>query len=709
MRLIAEFKGERREHRLGQGTLVIGRDPSCDIAFSDPKLSRRHLECTFEGGRILVRDLKTKNGTFLGSQRIEEARLPPGVPLRAGDVWLRFETEGREESLVPSPGTEPGATTPPGPLGELESRVPAAENYEQDEEPTPGVDEPALAPGPAADDARVVVRDNRWYLRDAETGLEVEIVPLQKGGAAPEAAAPPGAQLPARIIRRDETGAAPRAAMRASGPGRFGALMADPKRRIRVLIAALAGLIILIAAGVVLFRPPKRIPLLSRPQYRKLVDSAVELFQTDPAGAVEQLRDLQQKPTEGDPKLAKILQEAFAADAAAVKNLEKGYETAEAKWEEVRKSSESTDSAISLARERYDWFQSQVIDLNYLVTARDAVKQGAYLKALENAASLDKAGLYGKEAETLTQQATDAIMKAATADVGQMRWTIAAKELSDLIKARPDLAESLQPKVAEYEQNEAQRVNLEEAKQLIQGGKFGEAGPVLEKIGTTGPYAQQAAALMTQVRQSDLVKAAQKAYDSGSGEQAVDMLVNAGLGDSPAVARMRAVMADKAKARDALQARRFGEAKAAWEEILRLEHAQTNAYAQDAKHNLDNMPEVVKAGAHQLADQADQSFQDHKYQEARDDYQEALKLDPTSKEAKDGLARMSKSALFDFNIAISMPRDTLEQVNEVLQRIQAVRERILTDDPLYLQVDRELTEVQRIKAKLEKPGAPKAP
>jgi tetratricopeptide (TPR) repeat protein len=172
---------------------------------------------------------------------------------------------------------------------------------------------------------------------------------------------------------------------------------------------------------------------------------------------------------------------------------------------------------------------------------------------------------------------------------------------------------------------------------------------------------------------------------------------------------MRAVMADKAKARDALQARRFGEAKAAWEEILRLEHAQTNAYAQDAKHNLDNMPEVVKAGAHQLADQADQSFQDHKYQEARDDYQEALKLDPTSKEAKDGLARMSKSALFDFNIAISMPRDTLEQVNEVLQRIQAVRERILTDDPLYLQVDRELTEVQRIKAKLEKPGAPKAP
>ena len=388
---------------------------------------------------------------------------------------------------------------------------------------------------------------------------------------------------------------------------------------------------------------------------------------------------------------------------------EKGYETAEAKWEEVRKSSESTDAAISLARERYDWFQSQVIDLLYLNAAREAIKQGDYLKALDNVASLDKAGKYGKEGEALTQQATDAIMKAVAADAAQMRWSAAAKGLSELIKARPDLAESLQPKVAEYQQNEAESKNIQEAKDLIQAGKFSEAGPLLEKISTTGPYAQQAAALTTQVRQSDLVKAAQKAYDSGSGEQAVDMLVKAGLGDQPLVARMRAVIADKAKAHDAIQARRFGEAKAAWEEILRLEPAQTNAYAQDAKHNLDNMSEAVKAGAHQLVDEADQDFEDHKYPAARDAYEEALKLDPANREAKDGLARMSKSALFDFNIAISMPRDTLEQVNDVLQKLQAVRDRILADDPLYVQVDRELTEVQRTKAKLEKPADQKTP
>jgi len=711
VRLITEFKGERREHRLREGTTVIGRDPSCDIAFSDATLSRRHVECTLEGGRIVVRDLNTKNGTFLGSQRIEVARLPPGVQLRAGNVWLRFEAEEREESLaasatVASPGTERGATTPPGPLGDLESRAPAAANYEQDEEPTPSVDERAVAPGPVADEARVVVRDNRWYLRDAETGLEVEIVPVQKGGAAqapPESAAPPDAQLPARIPRREKSLAAQRE------PGKFGALMGDRKRRIRILLAALAALIVLVVAAVVLFRPAKPIPLLSRAQYRALADQAVEQFQTDPAAAVAQLLALQQRPAEGNPKLAKILQEAFEADAAAVKNLEKGYEAAQAKWEEVRKSTESTEAAVALARERYDWFQTQMIDLNYLSAARDGIKQGAYLKALNNAASLDKAGRYGKEAEALIQQATDAITKSIAADAGQMHWTDAVRQLNDLIKARPDLAESLQPKVAEYEQNEAQRVAVEQAAQLVKEGKFDEAGLLLEKAATTGPYAQQAAALMVQVRQSATVKNAQKAYDDGQGDQAVEMLTKAGLGDSQTVARMRAVIAAKAQGNEALQAGRFAEAKAAWEQILRVESVQTNAYAQEAKRNLDNMPAALKTFAHKLVDQADLAFQSHDYQTARKDYEEAVKLDPLSKEAKDGLARLSKSALFDFNIAIAAPRDTLEQVNDVLQKLQAVRDRILTEDPLYLQVDREITAVKGIKTQLEKKAGQKAP
>jgi hypothetical protein len=70
---------------------------------------------------------------------------------------------------------------------------------------------------------------------------------------------------------------------------------------------------------------------------------------------------------------------------------------------------------------------------------------------------------------------------------------------------------------------------------------------------------------------------------------------------------------------------------------------------------------------------------------------------------------MSKSAVIDFNIAIALPCDTLEQVNNVLQILQSVCARILVDDKIYREVSGKITEVQRLKAKLEKQGGPKGP
>jgi tetratricopeptide (TPR) repeat protein len=244
---------------------------------------------------------------------------------------------------------------------------------------------------------------------------------------------------------------------------------------------------------------------------------------------------------------------------------------------------------------------------------------------------------------------------------------------------------------------------------------------LLDKVGETGPYAPKAAALRAQINRSDVIKLAQKTYDNGLGDRAVDMLTKVGLGDSQTVARMRAVIAAKIQARDALQAGDFAKAQAAWEEILRLEPVQANAYAQEAKRNLDSLPAKKKEYAQKLVDQADLArkqaddeqkdldLQNHEYQTALHDYEEALKLDPANKEAKAGLALTSKSAVIDFNIAIALPCDTLEQVNNVLQILQSVCARILVDDKIYREVSGKITEVQRLKAKLEKQGGPKGP
>ncbi|RMG16282.1 MAG: FHA domain-containing protein [Planctomycetota bacterium] len=65
--------------------VVIGRDPSNQVAVDDGHLSRRHCELRWSGDRVSVRDLGSLNGTFVNGQRIhEECFVLPGDVLKMG-------------------------------------------------------------------------------------------------------------------------------------------------------------------------------------------------------------------------------------------------------------------------------------------------------------------------------------------------------------------------------------------------------------------------------------------------------------------------------------------------------------------------------------------------------------------------------------------------------------------------------------------------
>jgi hypothetical protein len=70
----------------GMGRVFAGRDPqACQLAFTDPTLSRRHAEIFVENGQTFIRDLGSANGTWVDGQQL--GHQP--VPLRAGSqVWL---------------------------------------------------------------------------------------------------------------------------------------------------------------------------------------------------------------------------------------------------------------------------------------------------------------------------------------------------------------------------------------------------------------------------------------------------------------------------------------------------------------------------------------------------------------------------------------------------------------------------------------------
>ncbi|MBI1916224.1 MAG: FHA domain-containing protein [Planctomycetes bacterium] len=52
---------------------LLGRHPECDHQLYHPLVSRRHCQLTEADGRLVVRDLQSKNGTFVNGNRVTDA------------------------------------------------------------------------------------------------------------------------------------------------------------------------------------------------------------------------------------------------------------------------------------------------------------------------------------------------------------------------------------------------------------------------------------------------------------------------------------------------------------------------------------------------------------------------------------------------------------------------------------------------------------
>lgn len=72
-------------------TVVLGRDPGCELALAHASVSRRHARLEGRAGNWQLTDLNSKNGTRLDGVRIESAELCHGQWFAVGDVYCEFE------------------------------------------------------------------------------------------------------------------------------------------------------------------------------------------------------------------------------------------------------------------------------------------------------------------------------------------------------------------------------------------------------------------------------------------------------------------------------------------------------------------------------------------------------------------------------------------------------------------------------------------
>jgi predicted component of type VI protein secretion system len=111
-RLLLESGGERREIKVA-GPVTVGRSPSAGVYLDDKTLSREHTQFYLLNGRLHVRDLQSKNGTYLNGALLQRAE-----PLKHGDrvkVSTAVFTVALEAGDAMPAVTAPLAVPPPRP------------------------------------------------------------------------------------------------------------------------------------------------------------------------------------------------------------------------------------------------------------------------------------------------------------------------------------------------------------------------------------------------------------------------------------------------------------------------------------------------------------------------------------------------------------------------------------------------------------------
>jgi DNA-binding winged helix-turn-helix (wHTH) protein len=82
-----------KEIPLGEGLHVVGRAPDAAVFIDSTRVSRHHARIVVAGGRAMLEDLGSKNGTFLRGQRLSaRAELADGDLIGVGPVLLKFRS-----------------------------------------------------------------------------------------------------------------------------------------------------------------------------------------------------------------------------------------------------------------------------------------------------------------------------------------------------------------------------------------------------------------------------------------------------------------------------------------------------------------------------------------------------------------------------------------------------------------------------------------
>ena len=85
------FQKLKKSFELKEGKNVIGRGDDCDIYLDDRSVSQPHAVLIVKSGKVFIKDLQSKNKTFIWRKEVEEEiELEPGSKIRFGGVEAKL-------------------------------------------------------------------------------------------------------------------------------------------------------------------------------------------------------------------------------------------------------------------------------------------------------------------------------------------------------------------------------------------------------------------------------------------------------------------------------------------------------------------------------------------------------------------------------------------------------------------------------------------
>ena len=621
MKFIVTEQNREYEFLLSPGIFTIGRDRTCDLALESKRVSRRHMSCTVTQNEIRVRDMGSRNHIYVGGVQAKEALLKDGDEVRVGDVKLVFRAAG--------PEAFPGTPRRPGGAG------PAAEASLEDAEATPELG--SLVPQGAAETRpQLVQQAGRWFVRDAATGRQVEIVPAAQ------------ARLPA-----------PRKSLLATTKGK--------------LLLAGAALLVLVLLSLALLRSPEvqTQEAASAAEFNQKIALALESLGRGETAEARRLAEgarLLRPRSETAAIVAELtdLWDPWRKDFFAY------YRKVETALQNLY-GSHAGREIENFVREYKDWIDQELEYLRRAQRGKAAFEQDRYEDAWQELKDIPQgspirerdADLFTNVRASLHRHLKTQMQSAAV----RQDWAIArqwAQKLSDDFPEEEPDTDQVLSRYIEF-QNHAEL--MQTAKTALSEQGFAEAEQALLSIPQGSPYYAEAARLLQRAKAGGQYARALALYNQGSGEEAVEVLSSQDTDAARVLKRhVEQVVALRKAAVEEQREMNLVRAQQQWQSLVQIETDPDNYYRKEALRELDAMSERQSDLARQLAEHAARLYKDQEYEKARKLYEQAMVMDPEGRTGALALEKMLEQGRMDYRRALNLKSKDPQRALELFTR-----------------------------------------